>query len=743
MSTRIKQARLTTEELHELKWLTGGVLTLLSLWALSSLELDSEVFIFIASVAVCIALLKPGWVAAIPAMVWRLAGPVILAVTLVDFSLGFINFFPPLMRMVILLLLYRTLAPRTRREDLQLVLLCLFSVVVSGALTVSLLFAVQILLFAPVAMSLLFIICLLDRGPEVAGYLPGWQQFSWRRLARHSWRVIDVRVLFFGAVLFGFTVSASTGFFVLIPRFNLEQAIPFLQLQSKPKSGFSDNVKLGSVSEIVEDHSIALRIDVPSIDAISSTPYWRILILDQYHNGEFKLSASAQMREFRKSDRVQSLPGWVGWQFPLQHRKAQKWTFYFEGGVSQYLPLPGAFHSMRFPAYQDVVLFPDLHVVGLDLVPPSTFSYQVEDLLWEVRAPASTAENDAFLNFNGDFGVGEDGVVRYPLSTLELKMDPDDRSRLSELNRTLIGDAVDLSAADYSQRVTSHLRGNFGYDLKPNGQVSSGDPVVGWITEGSEGHCELFAAAFVLLARDAGYPARMVVGFVDGGWNTVEDFFVVRNSDAHAWVEIYDAQTHEWLRVDPTPGASPDDPEIPMPASFEFETGMSAWVDSLRMQWYRRIVNFDQKDQVELATSMIDLGDEFLEKLTARFKEMGDSLKAWLMRPFNSGSIVRGGVVVALGLGVFYLWRTRFYWLHLLFRLLRRPEGMNPIRKVAARHLVRVRARLAEMDSDDSQMDAIRDIRGELEALRFGPEVPTVDAKVIFAKAKRIVSRSR
>ena len=142
MLMRIKQARLTLEELHQLKWLTGGLLTLLSLWALCSLELDSEVHLTLGIIAVCVSLIRPRWIAALPPVVWRLAGPVVLVITLVDFAFGFINFFPPLMRMVILLLLYRAFAPRTRREDLQLVLLCLFSVVVSGALTVSLLFAV-------------------------------------------------------------------------------------------------------------------------------------------------------------------------------------------------------------------------------------------------------------------------------------------------------------------------------------------------------------------------------------------------------------------------------------------------------------------------------------------------------------------------------------------------------------------------------------------------------------------------
>lgn len=737
MSKRIKQARLTIEELHELKWLLGGILTLLSLWSLGSLELESGVHLFFGILALCVALVKPRWMAAIPPVVWRFAGPCMLVVILIDFGVGFINFFPPLMRMVILLLVYRALAPRTRREDLQLVLLCLFSVVVSGALTVSLLFAVQILLFTPVAMALLFVICLLDRGVEEASYLPDWEQFNWRRLSRRVWRVLDIRVLALGALLFAFVVSASTGLFVLIPRFNLEHAIPFLQLQSKPKSGFSDKVELGSVSEITEDHSIALRIDVPSMDAISSTPYWRILILDKYVDGQFSLSPLS--REFRKPERTRSLPGWANWPIPFGHRKAQQWTFYFQGGVSQYLPLPGAFHSMRFSTKQDIVLLPDLHVVGLDVTPQSAFSYRIVDLFFGVRTPASEAESEAFIDFSEESEVEES--VRYPLTTLELDITPQNRARLTQLNRSLMGESVDLSASAYSQLVTSHLRGNFSYSLNPNGK-GGGDPVVDWVTEGTMGHCELFAGAFVLLARDAGYPARMVVGFAGGSWNAVEDFFVVRNSDAHAWVEIYDAQSQEWLRVDPTPGSSPNNPELPMPANFEMETGMSAWVDSLRMQWYRRIVNFDQKDQIELATSMVDLGDELLEALSNRFKQMGTSLKEWIKQPFSRSSFVSGGALIALCLGVFFLWRTRFQWLHLLHRLLRRPPGLNPIRKVAARLLNRVQVQMAELDTEDSRMEALREVRRELEAVRFGPEVSMDVAKPVFIKAKRVM-RSR
>lgn len=738
MSMRINQARLTIEELKQLKWILGGILAMLSLWALGSLDLNSSFHLTFGMAAVFAALIRPQTVAAIPPFFWRVAAPAMLLIVLVDFGFGFINFFPPLMRMVMLLLAYRALAPRTRREDLQLVLLCLFGIVVSGALTVSLLFAVQILLFTPIAMALLLVICLLDGRPEERN-LPSWKRFSWRQLITRVWLVADIRVLAWVTLLFSFVVIASMALFVSIPRFNLEQAIPFMQLQAEAKSGFSDVVKLGSVSEITEDHSIALRVDAPSMQAIISTPYWRILILDQYHDGEFRLSS--QSREFRRQERLRLIPSWDDWKVPHQQRNAQLWTFYFEGGISQYLPLPGAFQSMRFATDQDTVLLPDLHVVGLDVVPQSAVSYQIEDLLWEVRSPASATENQAFFDYSTGVEIKDEDMLRFPLTTLGLNIAQQDRALLTRLNRDLIGESASFSVAEYSQLVTNYLRRNYRYSLTPNGTNQAEDPVVAWITAGDAGHCELFASAFVLLARDAGYPARMVVGFVGGGWNTVEDFFVVRNSNAHAWAEIYDAYTQEWLRVDPTPGASPSNPDLPLPASFEMETGISAWVDSLRMQWYRRIVNFDQQDQVELATSMLDLGNQLLKSLSVKFKEVRTTLIDWLQRPFSRGSFIGGGVLLCLCFAVVYLWRTRFRWLHLLPRMLRRKQGLDPIRKMASRLLHRVQVQMAELELNDPRLGKLRDALKELEAVRFGPAVTMDVAKSVFAKAKQILRK--
>jgi protein-glutamine gamma-glutamyltransferase len=257
--------------------------------------------------------------------------------------------------------------------------------------------------------------------------------------------------------------------------------------------------------------------------------------------------------------------------------------------------------------------------------------------------------------------------------------------------------------------------------------------VISWIRNGSQGHCELFASAFVLLARDAGFPARLVVGFAGGSWNSVEDYFVIRNRDAHSWVEIFDRDSNEWLRVDPTPGSGSSDPEAVSAGNFGFETGWGAWVDSLRIQWYRRIVNFEQKDQIEMALSLKDMVKAFTEEFSARAKAAVAEFKAWVSQPFSAGNFVRGLVVLLFLLSLLLLWRVRYAVLGLIFRLLRRPKALDPIRRQASRYL----KRLDEIHGDGVPAA----LKLELQTLRFGPEVEGERAQPIFARAKKALRK--
>jgi hypothetical protein len=88
------------------------------------------------------------------------------------------------------------------------------------------------------------------------------------------------------------------------------------------------------------------------------------------------------------------------------------------------------------------------------------------------------------------------------------------------------------------------------YSLKPSG-ISLSDPVDSFIFGNKEGYCVHFASTFATMARMAGYPSRVVTGFLADTTNSYENYLVVREEDAHAWVEIY-IEDKGWQRVETT-----------------------------------------------------------------------------------------------------------------------------------------------------------------------------------------------
>lgn len=740
MWTMNERARLSVEELLQLKWLMGGLLALLSLWSLFSLSLGAELFLMAGVGAVVFALLRPQTVARIPERAMHWAGPGILCVIALDFALNIgqlPEFMPQLVRMVVLLLVYRVYAPRRKREDLQLVLLCLFGLVISGVLTVSLLFAFQILLFTPAAMALLFVICLLDRGSPQAEGSPQWQHFHWGRLLGRVWKVMDVKIVLLGTAMFLFVVAVSSLLFVLTPRVNLDRALPFLQVSGQARSGFGESVEFGEVVEIMNDNTPALRVDVPSEQLIGGRPYWRMLVLDEYEEGVFRMSPHLKTvgeriagGRLREADTVRELSGWGA---PSEDYRNQRWTFYLEGGVSRYLPLLGPYQRLRFQGEQDIEKIGALRLVNLTKVLQKALFYQVEGLEPVKRLPAAEVEIRAFER---SFDASADGRRRYPETMRALHLGEAERAVLAEINAEILPAEGGLTAVEYSEAATDYLRRNFGYSLRPDGGTGE-HRVIQWLEGGTRGHCELFAGAFLLLARDAGYPARMVVGFAGGGWNSVEEYFLVRNSDAHAWVEIYDESAHEWLRADPTPGGGPSNPDVESAESVAYVTGWGAWIDSLRIQWYRRIVNFEQQDQVAMADGFREALREIARDLRAGIGEAWTDLKAMIRRPFSKDSISLGGLILGTLILCYLVWRLRFLVQRGLSRLLRHPERMDPIRKQAARYLRRVREREERLEGDSAVRERLGAVREDLERLRFGPEGTIQAARTTFGEARR------
>jgi transglutaminase-like putative cysteine protease len=95
----------------------------------------------------------------------------------------------------------------------------------------------------------------------------------------------------------------------------------------------------------------------------------------------------------------------------------------------------------------------------------------------------------------------------------------------------------------------------FFYTLEPPAGLVEHN-VDHFLFETRRGFCEHFAGSFVFLMRAAGIPARVVTGYQGGETNDLGGYFIVRQSDAHAWAEVW-LQGQGWVRVDPTAAVSP------------------------------------------------------------------------------------------------------------------------------------------------------------------------------------------
>lgn len=99
--------------------------------------------------------------------------------------------------------------------------------------------------------------------------------------------------------------------------------------------------------------------------------------------------------------------------------------------------------------------------------------------------------------------------------------------------------------------IARHLRAEYKYTLAAT-RNERHDPVLDFLFENKEGHCEYFASAMALLARSVGIPARVVTGYRVGEKNPILGHYVVRERNAHAWVEAY-LEGRGWVLFDPTP----------------------------------------------------------------------------------------------------------------------------------------------------------------------------------------------
>lgn len=187
----------------------------------------------------------------------------------------------------------------------------------------------------------------------------------------------------------------------------------------------------------------------------------------------------------------------------------------------------------------------------------------------------------------------------------------------SNSNRTLVNQAL-----NYFRREP------FYYTLYP--PLLDDNPADQFLFETRRGFCEHYATSFVTMMRVAGVPARIVTGYQGGEINPMGGHLIVRQSDAHAWAEVW-LENLGWVRTDPTAAVAPE--RIERPFEFDFDEGLAPGipinfgsvesdflkrfakqvrfgVDAMNASWHRWVLGYSMEQQGRL---MDLLGLNFLK----------------------------------------------------------------------------------------------------------------------------------
>ena len=340
-------------------------------------------------------------------------------------------------------------------------------------------------------------------------------------------------------------------FFVFLPRmgFGLLAGSPGADIQT---SGFSPHVTLGALGPLKRDPTVVMRVSAGEGALGSELLYLRGAAFDAY-DGRNWLNTSPARRLVPLDEEGRFAIGRV--------------------------PPRSTVYTVRLEPIDSPVLFaPDRTVAiggpfstvsvdeALNFGVPYTRRGRVTYEIWQRPAGRPSAQPDE----------PSSRVARYASS--------DGSEAVATLAREAAGGAA--GPFDRAMAVEQFLKTHYTYTLDvPGGEDRPLDEL---LFRRRSGFCEHFASAMVLMLRAIDIPARLVNGFLVQEWNEYGEYFIVRQGDAHAWVEAY-LPGRGWTRFDPTPSVPPG--ERPWAGR------LPHYLDALRAAWDRYVVEFGLGDQ--------------------------------------------------------------------------------------------------------------------------------------------------
>ncbi|CAM4388192.1 DUF3488 domain-containing protein [Comamonas aquatilis] len=401
--------------------------------------------------------------------------------------------------------------------------------------------------------------------------------------------------------------------FLFFPRMAPLWGVPSDDLAGR--SGLSENMRVGDVASLALDDGVALRIrfDTPgNAEPPASVLYFRGPVLSQFDGRNWQADPLAAAMEAPQL-RVSGEP--IRYQMLVEPSKRRWLTLLDAVRDEPAIPAGASVGRMRMASnLQWITQRPITDVLRVDAQSYTDFQY-------------------------GPLRATQD-LQRY----LQLPPGSNPRTRaLGQQIQAQLGEQA--SAAALMQAGLQRLRsGGYTYTLEP-GVVDGLHTADDFWFDSKQGFCEHIASAFAVLMRGMDVPARIVTGYQGGDRNSVDGYWTVRNSDAHAWTEIWVAG-QGWTRVDPTGAVAPSRLgqfqrlQAPRGALAAAMAGMvdvstlekirAVW-EAVNSRWNQWVINYTQSRQLNLLQSLGFEAPSWTDLLRLLSGSLGALALIWLV----------------------------------------------------------------------------------------------------------------
>lgn len=263
------------------------------------------------------------------------------------------------------------------------------------------------------------------------------------------------------------------------------------------------------------------------------------------------------------------------------------------------------------------------------------------------------------------------------------------KGRIHDLAASVLAQrGVVAGPATARQMVTAirdHLRTSYAYTLEMVAPPGDEDPIEFFLFERKKGHCEYFASAMAAMCQSQGIPCRVITGYVATEFNSLTGQYLVRESNAHAWVEAFitsdpEAGNGRWETFDASP---PGDIErIHRPAGGIFAS-LRRWYDTVEFGWSTSVIGYDNSGRQQARAQRFGSDSAFVR----RFDAAADRLVTWIKTVRSDPKLIPwwvrySPVLLLMGVGVWVVFRAKLsVWVSArLHRSARASFGITPFR---------------------------------------------------------------